>query len=127
MNSSTLFLSQLIGPIGVIIALALIVNPKLYKELISKMDKEPLALYLGALMALVGGMAIVLTHNTWGTPAEILVSALGWLSVFKGVLLMTTTLPLKHIAKQFEPYRNAAAVVWLGLGGYLTYVGYFLN
>ncbi len=126
MNASTLFLSQLIGPIGVITALMILFNKKGLADMIKGLEKEPLALYMAAITTLVASLALVLSHNVWNNAAETIISLIGWLGLIKGILLMIAPDHLISFSKSMMEKIMLGGIFWLVLGGYLTYVGYFM-
>src|SRR5690606_37703479 len=62
MNELSLFLHQLIGPIIVLVGLAVLTNQKMYTQIYKNLDKEPLSLMFVALATLAVGFSIVLKH-----------------------------------------------------------------
>jgi len=89
---------------------------------------NPAALFLGALIALMIGLAMVLAHNVWfGGLDAILVTLFGWVALIKGSILLF--LPPQgadryFAALHFEQRFYQYAVVMVVLGAYLTYEGF---
>lgn len=127
MNSTTTFLLQLIGPIGLIIGISLWINPKFYKNLIKSMEKEPIGLYIASLGAMTIGLSIILKHNLWTTTPEIIISLLGWILFLKGILLAFSPIQMYKISKKLV---KSSFIVWGGtfwiiLGAYMCWLGFF--
>lgn len=76
---------------------------------------------------LMGGIAIVAFHQQWRDPAAILISALGWILVARGFLLLA----FPDVVGTAVDRSLGGSAVWLVVcigfvvaGLYLTYVGY---
>ena len=123
----TLFLVKLIGPIGLIVGLGLVFNPKFYRLMIDDMMKHPLTLYIACLGAMLAGLSIILTNNLWSTPNEVIISLIGWLSFLKGALFTFTPVPMEKISKSFSKSNFVlwGGLLWVILGAYLCWAGYF--
>ncbi len=127
MNEMTRFLLQLIGPIGLVVAVSFLFTPKLYEKMIKQMSEDALGIYLSALAALSIGMAMVLKHNLWGSFPEVVITLFGWLSLVKGVILVFSPSTSIGIAKKMWRGGGAmiAMMIWLVLGVYMTYAGFW--
>ena len=53
------------------------------------MLKNTAALYLGGIMAVVAGLLIVTFHNIWEPSWIVVITVFGWLSLLKGLMLLT--------------------------------------
>jgi uncharacterized membrane protein len=88
---------------------------------------RPMLLILG-MIALIGGLAMVLVHNVWsGGALPIVVTLFGWSILIRGLLLLF--LPSDAMVNLFEMVRFGElfyifAVISLVLGIYLTYGGF---
>jgi hypothetical protein len=88
---------------------------------------RPVLLILG-IMALIGGLAMVLCHNVWsGGALPIVVTLFGWSILLRGLLLLF--LPPDAMVSLFEMARFGElfyifAGISLVLGLYLTYGGF---
>lgn len=92
------------------------------------MEKESLTLLIAAMASMSLGILMILHHNLWSTPAEIIVSLFGWSSLFKGIIIALAPQLIGAIAEKFSRslsmFTVAGICVFL-LGGYLSWVGYF--
>jgi hypothetical protein len=86
------------------------------------------AMVIFAIIALAGGLAIVLAHNIWsGGALPVLVTLIGWVMLIRGVLFLF--LPPEatlHIlaAMQFERLFYIYLAIPFVLGIYLTYLSF---
>ncbi len=79
------FIAALIGPIMIAVGLALLLNPGLIAALATDLSESPALLITSGVLSLLGGLAIVKSHNVWkGWP--IAVTLFGWLAVIGGAM-----------------------------------------
>lgn len=95
------------------------------------MEKEASFLFLAGLVEATAGLAIVLSHNLWSSPAEIIISFLGWAMIAEGsiCLLLNTKFPqgvVNHMIKSMPQFLTVSAIVMLAAGGYLSYLAYMM-
>ena len=128
MSSRTIFLSRLLGLFLLAMSLALYLRkPELLPALNDLIQDAPRLLIL-SIAALLGGLAIVLTHNIWsGGALQVVVTLLGWALLLRGLVLLL--LPHEFIVRLFEMSRFADlfylyAAIPLVLGLYLTFAGF---
>lgn len=126
MNATTMFLAQLIGPFAIVGGLMILFNKPMIDKVMKSMDKEPLAVLIAGYASFAVSIAIVLKHNLWVSPAEIIITLLGWIGMVKGILLMIATNKVISFSKNITNKLMIGGVVWVLIGGYLSYVGYFM-
>lgn len=120
-----MFLSQLIGPTLLILALGMMANHERYEKLYKEMDKHGLTVFMIGVATTVLGLAMVLKHNLWGSAQEVIISFIGWAALVKGVALFAMPKQMTSFAKDMSSYLQYGLLVWLVVGGYLTWLGYF--
>jgi len=126
MSRLTVFLAKLIGLFGVLIALEMIVQKDAMIGAVTQLIKDPPSLLLAGVIALGTGLAIVLGHNVWtGRALAVVVTIVGWLSLFKGLALLLVLSPTAaqayFAALHYQQFYYAYAGFTLLLGAYLTY------
>lgn len=125
---ASIFIARLLGPVFIIVGLGLILNRDEYRAVAEDVIRSRALLYLFGAIALLGGLAIVLTHNVWVWGWPLIVTLIGWLMVVRGaarILLpqqvgdlgswLLTTVP------QILPL---SAIVVIVLGAILSWAGY---
>lgn len=125
MNATTLFLAQIIGPVGLVAGLSLLMNKDMMMGMMKSLEKEPLATYVTGMITMVSCIALLLHHNLWGSLSEGIVSFVGWAGVIKGALLMVAPKPLFDLGKTVWKQAMLGGIVWVLAGGYLSYMAYF--
>src|SRR5262249_231425 len=130
MTNST-FISRLMGPILLFVGIGAVIGllgefPEAYVSVLREINNQSATLILG-MFALVAGLAIVNTHNVWGSGWRAVITILGWLSVVRGALLLFFPNKMYGIGEAILASRSATmivAVIILVLGGILSWMGY---
>jgi uncharacterized membrane protein len=128
MATLTIFLARLIGLFLLLVGVSMIAHkPEMVAIVAALADDHALLLMFG-MLALIVGLAIVLSHNVWsGGVLPVVVTLFGWFMLLRGVFLLfllpvatVTLLEALHFAEWFYLY----AAIPLILGAYLTYAGF---
>ncbi len=123
---TTVFLAQLWGPILLVIGLGIFTSRSFYAKIYHDLQKEPLAVLIFAMVGMATGIVQVLSHNTWETLPQILISLLGWGLVLKAATFAVAPKFVDRsgdIAVQSKML-PAVGVVLLIAGAYLTHFAY---
>ena len=71
---------------------------------------KPYLIYLSGVLSLLAGLAIVIAHNRWSAAGSVIITAVGRLMVFGGVIRIVV--PLRSRDGRREPfYAGRAAIV----------------
>ncbi len=121
-------IAALLGPTLLATALMVLLNLGAMPFLIEEVSKFPMMIVLAGYAAFVPGLAIIYFHNRWtgGWPA--LITIFGWLSVVIGFARIVFPMQLVGIMQTAGPALHvvlpAVAVVFLLVGGLLSFKGY---
>lgn len=127
-RSLTVYLGSLLGLFTLITSFWLLVERQSTLSTIPALLGNRPAMVIFAIIALAGGLAIVLAHNIWsGGALPVLVTLIGWVMLIRGVLFLF--LPPEatlHIlaAMQFERLFYIYLAIPFVLGIYLTYLSF---
>lgn len=118
----TLFLLKLIGISMTTMGLGILMNRKRYAGMVEAFEKNVLMTYFIGLSLTILGSAYVLSHNVWGTMEQNFVSAIGWITLVKGLMYFlfpgmagSLVKSLKPIAKNYLLFGGVvslAAGIW---------------
>jgi hypothetical protein len=122
-----IFIARLMGPTLVVIGAGVLLNEQNYSAMITEGTHSAALMYLGGLLSLLPGLAILNVHRRWTADWRSLITGLGWLMAIGGVIRivlpqLTATLATTLYATS-TGITIFAAVVLL-LGGYLSFEGY---
>ena len=125
--STSLFLATLIGPLCLVIGLALLINPAAFRTLAGEFLDSPALMFLSGVITLPAGLAIVLTHNVWAGDWRILITILGWLAVVAGTTRMLAPQRMAAVGRTLiaNPLPlHISTAVYLLFGALLCFFGY---
>jgi hypothetical protein len=128
MKPLTIFLGRLLGLFTLITSFWLLVERQSAVSTIPALLGNRPAMVIFAIIALAGGLAIILAHNIWsGGALPILVTLIGWVMLVRGVLFLflppEATLGILA-AMQFERLFYVYLAIPFVLGIYLTYLAF---
>ena len=129
MNTS-IFLAKLIGPVMLTVGIALFINKRAFAAMAEESLRSRALMYLSALLIMLAGLAIVLTHNVWRVDWPVLITLLGWLMLIKGAIRILVPDQVETMGRRFLHHpmgMNIAGVIWLGIGAVLSLFGYVTN
>ena len=124
---TSIFLAKLIGPVCLVIGLALLINGAAFRTLAKEFLDNPALMFLSGVITLPAGLAIVLTHNVWAGDWRILITMLGWLAIVSGAARMLA--PQRAVAVGRTLLTNPSTLyistgVYLLIGALLCFFGY---
>jgi hypothetical protein len=123
---TSVFLARLIGPLFVVLSIGLLVRPDAIRTMANEFITSRPLIFLSGVLSLLGGLAIVNTHNVWqGWP--VIITIFGWLGVIGGIariLFPDSVMGLRDkMLKNKMAFTVGGAVEGL-LGLWLCYAGY---
>jgi len=126
MSPRTVFIARMLGLYCLIVSLIMFTHKLAMVEIENTLVHSPALLFIGGIITLVAGLAIVLSHNVWsGGALPVTVTLLGWISLIKGVLLLSPgTTSGFWDSFQYERLFYLYASISFVLGAYLTHAGF---
>ncbi len=119
----TLRLAEAIGLYMIVVGIGGLIAPDRWRRAIEDLDRSPgLVMALGFPVFAVG-TTLVLIHSIWRDPLSIIVSAIGYVALIEGALLLAVPGPLIRIGLWSLKFTRAWAVVSLILGLLLFVAG----
>ena len=125
--SNSLFLARLIGPVMLVVGLAVFANPRGFREMAEEFLASRALMFLSGLILMPAGLAIALTHNVWTADWRVLITLLGWLAAIGGALRLfgpLFVLKAGHAMLNKPYFTSIAAAVWVALGLLFCFFGY---
>lgn len=124
---TSILIARLIGPIIVVTGLIMLVTPKAMHDMAREFLASRSLIFIAGFLALLGGLAIVNTHNVWIAGWPVIITVFGWLAVIGGILRMGFPAVIRSIGEAMlgrDTVLRVAGVAQLGLGAYLMAVSY---
>ena len=125
--ATSIFLAKLIGPVCLVIGIALLINGAAFRTLAGEFLNNPALMFLSGVITLPAGLAVVLTHNVWVADWRVLITILGWLMIVGG--LARILVPQRAVAVGRTMLANPSTLhistgVYLLIGALLCFFGY---
>jgi uncharacterized membrane protein len=124
---TSLFIAKLLGPIFLVVGVALLARPEAFRSLLREFVASGVLMYLAGFFGLLGGLALILTHNVWALDWRVLVTLIGWASLARALVTIFAPQWIAWIGAKLIEWRGvfaAAAAVDLVIGAILSYFGY---
>ncbi len=124
---TSLFLAKLIGPVLIVIGVGLLLKKTEFREMATDFLSSRALIFVSGLLTLVTGLAIVLTHNVWEFNWPVIITILGWLSVFGGVFRILFPDSVQSVGTSMldkPAMMTVSGAIQIVLGLWLSYVGY---
>lgn len=115
------------GPIFVLVGIAILSRPEAFRELLKEFIESPALIYLAGVLGLVGGLALVLTHNVWSLDWRLIITLIGWATVVRAIVTIFQPQQIVSLGLKTIEHRGIffdAAVIDLVVGLILSYFGY---
>jgi hypothetical protein len=128
MGDTTIYLGRLLGLYMVAMSVGMLVNHRRTMAAIDEMSRSGPWMLFSGMVAIAVGLAVVLGHEVWtGGALPVLVSAMGWAALLKGLTLLLV--PGERIAAAykgagFERYFSVWMVAVLALGLWMTWLAF---
>ena len=128
MGDTTIYLGRLLGLYMVAMSVGMLVNHRRTMAAIDEMSRSGPWMQFSGMVAIAVGLAVVLGHEVWtGGALPVLVSAMGWAALLKGLTLLLV--PGERIAAAykgagFARYFSVWMVAVLALGLWMTWLAF---
>ena len=125
---TSVFLAGLIGPVMLVIGLAVFANPRGFRDMAEEFMASKALMFLSGFLVMPAGLAIVLTHNVWTADWRVLITIFGWLNVIGGAVRLFGPLFIVkagHTMLKQPHFTTIVAALWVVLGLVFCFFGYF--
>ena len=125
----TLFIAKILGVLYAVIGIGVLLNVKTYMKMMEDFIDNSALIYVTGVGVLIGGVAIVLTHNVWVLNWPVVITIMGWSALFKGIALIVFPDAMRKLTKRFITMRKtliADVIFVILLGSFLIVKGFQL-
>ena len=119
----TLRLAEAIGLYMIVIGIGGLVAPQRWRQMMDDLERSPGLVMALAFPVFAVGAALVLIHSIWRDPLSIVVSAIGYVALIEGALLLAIPDPLLKIGCWSLNSTRAWAIASIVLGILLFLAG----
>ena len=119
----TLHLAILIGIYDLAAGLAGFTGAIKWRAVLDEFEGSPALTFVTGFMAFVIGGVLILAHNTWTDPLAAIVSFIGWIALFEGILMMVIPKPLLSFSRSLVTNQRAVSVFAIIVGVLLIALG----
>lgn len=125
--STSPFIAKLLGPMLLVVGVALLTRPEAYRALLREFIASGVSLYMAGFFGLLGGLALLLTHNVWALDWRLLITLIGWVTLVRALVTIFCPQWIVSIGTTLIERKGTfpvAAAFDLVIGAILTYFGY---
>src|ERR1700682_1630740 len=125
--STSVFIARLIGPVMLVIGLAVFANQRAFREMAEEFLASRALLFLSGLLIMPVGLAIVLTHNIWAADGRVRITLFGWLNVIGGALRLFAPAYVMQTGRAMlkrPQFVKVAAAIWVVAGSLFCLFGF---
>jgi hypothetical protein len=124
-NSKTI--ASLLGPSLIATGATVLLHIRLLPDIVAGFVQDPAIVVAAGFAVFVPGLAIVRFHNYWHRDWRVLVTLSGWFFILVGLARILFPVEMSLIASQLIQVPGllpAMALIFLALGGFLTFEAY---
>jgi hypothetical protein len=124
--STSVFIARLIGPVMLVIGLAVFANQRAFRELAEEFLASRALTFLSGLIIMPAGLAIVLTHNIWAVDGRVMITLFGWANAIGGAIRLAAPAYVMRSGSAFLKRRFAIPVIaalWVVAGSLFCLFG----
>ena len=127
-SASTVIIARIIGPLFLIVGLALAVRPSIVAGIVDAFAADSSTQLIWGIFALIFGLTILAFHWRWTGIVEIVITLIACLSVVRGVVLLFIPMEAIGVARSVLTAAPMAViaigVVTALLGAWLSFEGF---
>jgi len=125
---TSIFIAKLLGPLFFVVGIAIPLRAPAFRDLLREFVRSPALLYLAGFLGLLGGVALVLTHNVWVLDWRLIITLIGWVTIVRAVVTIFRPEIIMVIGSKICDsqgiFFGASAINFI-IGLVLCYFGYF--
>jgi hypothetical protein len=125
--SNSVFIARLIGPVLLVIGLAMLANQRAFREMTEEFVASRALTFLSGLIIMPIGLAVVLTHNIWALDGRVMITLFGWTNVIGGTPRLAAPAYVMQSGRALLKRRWAIpvfAAIWLVAGALFCLFGF---
>jgi hypothetical protein len=128
MMAMSVWIAKLVGPVLLVAAIPMVASTKDLQEIAREFLKDRALIYVTGVLVMVGGLAIVNTHNVWIADWPVIITLFGWAMIIGGAVRVALPAVVRNIGAamiDLPSVTRVSGAFWALIGAYLIYKGYF--
>jgi len=120
-------IARIVGPLFAVIGIGMLLNQKLYSDMIGQAILVPVLIYLSGLLAFTAGVAVLNGYRSWTADWRVIITILGWIMVIAGIIRIVFPAVTASLALTLFSGTAGMAitgVIVLVVGAFLSFEGY---
>lgn len=121
------FLAQLFGLTMMLFLVTIWLRPKIIDAVMDDLRPYSFTMLMAGFVGVVGGLAVILSHNVWEASWRVIITLFGWAALIKGITYVAFPEVLRGTAKgvlSTPRRRNALLLVAFLVSAFLTVKGF---
>lgn len=125
---ASIWLAKLLGPVLATMAFPMLAFPKDLQKIAAEFLEQRALIWFTGVAVMTAALAIVNTHNVWVADWPVIITLFGWVMLISGAGRLAVPHVIIRISNKMmdQPLlTRISGAVWILIGGFLTYKGYF--
>ena len=124
---TSIFIAKIIGVLYFSFGIGILFNNKYYSKTFTNLLDDSTYIVLGGILATIFGLVIIEFHNCWVQNWTVIITIIGWLALFKGIVILAFPKSLHIFNKLFEKdiFNKFFAILVILFGVIFLYFGFF--
>ncbi|HKA65401.1 MAG TPA: hypothetical protein VKD00_06745 [Methyloceanibacter sp.] len=123
----SIFIARILGPVLLIIGVGLLLEGDTFRAMAGEFVRDQGLIYITGILTLAAGLAILNVHHLWTRDWRVVITVFGWLFLVGGIMRILAMSMAQRVGESVIVHHRwplAGAIVTLGLGAFLTVMGY---
>ena len=122
----SVFLAQVIGIYLAITSLSILIQQNRFKKIVHDLLINPPLIALSGSLCLLFGILIIVPHNLWVAKWPVIITLIGWLSLFRGIFRLFFPEKFVNLSKKLMETKGSILISWVMflISIYLIWAGF---
>lgn len=124
----SIFLAKVLGLYLVITSLFMLIRHKLLMEMVEEFTESKVCLFVIAIITLILGILLVVSHNVWVMGWPVIITLFSWLFFIVGILRLFLIDKTKTLITWWQKHTKilfSIIIIYLIIGCYLLFMGFY--
>ena len=122
---TSIFLAKVISIFAAIMAVSIIFNRNRIRTIILESSKEPAFFFATGIILSIVGALLVVSHNIWQASWTIVITLIGWLTLFRGFARLVFPEQWGSVLSKLAESKNGIYIVLVVVIAICIYLGHY--